>query len=196
MSSQSGNALQFRILIIGEDSVGKTSLIMRFIHNRFEDSSDKHLEGDIISKKLELFGAPIKLQIQDSSSFDWEQTMSYYIGDADGIMIVLDLASKSKMRPYLDYWLSSVRRFDTEVPIIIVGNKTDLPTKINLKKTVQYISKIGMNLIETSAKTGENVSYAFKLLTSEVVKKKAASKKTSSSRRADGLSPAFNKYGL
>ena len=122
--------------------------------------------------------------------------MSYFFWDDYGIMILLDLASKSKMRPYLDYWLSSVRRFDTEIPIIIVGNKTDLPTKINLKKTVQYISKIGMNLIETSAKTGENVSYAFKLLTSEVVKKKAATKKTSSSRREDGLSPAFNKYGL
>ena len=77
MSSDSPSSLIFRILVAGEDGVGKTSLIIKFIKNEFEDSSNaKSLGGDIITKKLDLFGAPIKLQIQDSASSDWEEVAS------------------------------------------------------------------------------------------------------------------------
>ncbi len=199
MSPQSidrSNALEFRILVAGEDGVGKTSLILKFVHNRFEDSTNKSLEGDIMTKKLELFGAPIKLQLQDSRSSDWAEVVSYYVSDNSGILLVLDTSSKTKMKSYLDYWLKSIRNVDTEIPVVVAGNKSDLSKKANIAKVSQYVSKLGSNFIETSAKTGENVSYVFKLLASEIVKQKAAAKKRSETRRDDGLSPIFSKFNL
>lgn len=190
------NALEFKILLAGEDGVGKTSLILRFIYDRFEESSNKSLDGDIVTKKFDLFGAPVKLQVQDSKSADWDEVVSYYITDNDGVLIVLDVTSKAKMKPYLDYWLKSIRDINAEIPVLVVGNKNDSSKKVNIPKTSQYVSKLGSNFIETSAKTGENVSYAFKLLTTEIVKQKAAAKKRSETRRDDGLAPIFSHYDL
>ncbi|MHA1266295.1 MAG: Rab family GTPase [Candidatus Helarchaeota archaeon] len=189
-------SLEFKIVLIGDEGVGKTSLIIRFAENRFEESANKSIGGDFIITKLTLFGAPIKLQIQDYQESDWEQVVSFYVKDNDGILLALDTSSKSKMKPYLDYWLKPIRTVDTNIPILVVGNKSDLATKINIKKTAQYVQTLGSNFLETSAKTGENVGYAFKLLTSEIVKQKAAAKKSSTGHRPDGLDPIFNRYNL
>ena len=187
-------ALEFKILIVGDDGVGKTSLIIRFINNSFTESAEKVLEGDLMSKKLELFGAPIKVQIQDSSSYGWEDVSRYLVPDADGVMIALDVSSKAKMKPYIDFWIDSIRRYNTEVPILIVGNKNDLQKKVNIPKIAQYIAKVGSNFIEVSAKSNENVGYAFKLLTSEIVKHKAAAKKRHEDTMSDGSTQIFSRF--
>ncbi len=197
ISSNSASELIFKILLAGDDGVGKTSLIIRFIYDRFEESSTpKEIEGNYITKKFTLFGAPMKLQLQDLTSSDWEQVVSYFVADNDGILLILDTSSKTKMKPYLDYWLKSIRQVNKNIPVLVVGNKSDLPIKVNIDKTAQYISHFGSNFVETSAKTGENVSYIFKLLSSEIVKQKAAAKKASESRRADGLDPLFSRYNV
>ena len=198
-SSTSGptGGLKFKVLIVGEDEVGKTSLIIRFVENRFEDSSSPKTLGDFITTKLDLFGVPIQIQIQDvTRAIDWEESVPFFVEDNDGILLILDMSSKAKMKLYLDYWLKSIRDHNQEIPVLVVGNKSDLPKKVNLNKTAQYASKFGSNFIETSAKTGENVSYAFKLLTSEIVKQKAAAKKRSEGKRTDGLDSIFNRYDI
>ena len=193
--TQSGGGLEFKILLAGDEGVGKTSIIIRFVSNRFEDA-EKELEGDSITTNLNLFGVPVKLQIQDLKREVWEDVVSFYASDNDGILLVLDISSKTKTKPYLDYWLKTIRDVSIDIPIIVVGNKSDLPKKVKIDKTAQYCSKLGSLFIEASAKTGENVGYAFKLLTSEIVKRKAAAKKQSEQKRSDGLDNIFNQYNL
>jgi len=196
LENQGEQSLKFRILLAGEEGVGKTSIILRFIKNVFDDSSDpKAIEGDIITYSLNLFGAPVQLEIQDLKEANWAQVASYYTHDNDGILLVFDTTSKT-VKPYLDYWLKTIRDLNAEIPVIVLGNKSDLPVKSNLQKVSQYISSIGFHFIQTSAKTGENVSYAFKLITSEIVKHKAASKKRTEGRRTDGLDVIFDRYKL
>ncbi|MDD1779311.1 MAG: GTP-binding protein [Candidatus Helarchaeota archaeon] len=196
LENQGEQGLRFRILLAGEEGVGKTSIILRFIKNVFDDSSDpKAIEGDIITYSLNLFGAPVQLEIQDLKEANWAQVASYYTQDNDGILLVFDTTSKT-VKPYLDYWLKTIRDLNAEIPVIVLGNKSDLPVKSNLQKVSQYISSIGFHFIQTSAKTGENVSYAFKLITSEIVKHKAASKKRTEGRRTDGLDVIFDRYKL
>ncbi|HUX98600.1 MAG TPA: Rab family GTPase [Candidatus Deferrimicrobium sp.] len=196
-NSKPSGELEFKILVVGEDSVGKTSLIIRFIGNRFDDiTTPKTLEGESITTKLDLFSVPVKLQVQDILQEIWENVVSYYVSDNDGILLVLDITSKAKMKSYLDYWLRTIREVKTEIPVIVLGNKSDLQPKVNIDKTSQYCAKLGSFFIKTSAKTGENVSYAFKLLTSEIVKKKAAAKKQAEAKRTDGLDNVFTKYDL
>ncbi len=197
LENQGEQGLRFKILLAGEEGVGKTSLILRFIKNVFDDSSDpKAIEGDLITHSLNLFGAPVHLEIQDLKEANWAQVASYYTQDNDGILLVFDTTSKT-VKPYLDYWLKTIRESaNAEIPVMVLGNKSDLPVKSNLEKVSQYISSLGFHFIQTSAKTGENVGYAFKLLTSEIVKHKAASKKRSEGRRTDGLDVIFDRYKL
>ena len=196
LENQGEQGLKFKILLAGEEGVGKTSIILRFIKNEFDGSSNpKAIEGDLITHSLNLFGAPVHLEIQDLKEADWAQVASYYTKDNDGILLVFDTTSKT-VKPYLDYWLKTIRDLNADIPVIVLGNKSDLPVKSNLQKVSQYISSIGFHFIQTSAKTGENVSYAFKLLTSEIVKRKAASKKRNEGRRSDGLDVIFDRYKL
>jgi small GTP-binding protein len=196
VENQGEQGLKFKILLAGEEGVGKTSIILRFIKNEFDGSSNpKAIEGDLVTHSLNLFGAPIYLEIQDLKEADWAQVASYYTQDNDGILLVFDTTSKT-VKPYLDYWLKTIRDLNVDIPVIVLGNKSDLPVKSNLQKVSQYISSICFHFIQTSAKTGENVSYAFKLLTSEIVKHKAASKKRSEGRRTDGLDVIFDRYKL
>lgn len=193
---QSG--LRFKILLAGEEGVGKTSLIFRFINNFFDATSKtKAIEGDYITTNLDLFGAPVRLDVQDLKEANWSETCSYYTKDNDGILLVFDTNSAKPVKPYLDYWLKTIRDTNAEIPLLILGNKSDLPVKVNIKKISQYIATLGLHFIPTSAKSGENVSYAFKLLVSEIVKSKAAQKKKKSTEtRSDGLDPIFNRYKL
>jgi small GTP-binding protein len=196
LENQGEQGLKFRILLAGDEGVGKTSIILRFIKNVFDASSNsKTIEGDLITHSLNLFGAPVQLEIQDLKEANWAQVASYYTQDNDGILLVFDTTSKT-VKPYLDYWLKTIRDLNAEIPVIVLGNKSDLPVKSNLQKVSQYIASIGFHFIQTSAKTGENVSYAFKLITSEIVKHKAASKKRVEGRRSDGLDVIFDRYKL
>jgi len=191
--------LEFKILLVGEEGVGKTSLIRRFIENRFDENSIPNLassESGYTTTQLNLFGAPIKLQIQDVEQVIWEDVVSYYLVDNDGILIIFDASAKMKIRPYIDYWFQPIRQINSDIPVVVIGNKSDLTVKVNIKKIAQYCSKLGINFIQTSAKTGDNVGYAFKLLTSEIVKAKAAAKKAAEGKRADGLSNIFTRYDL
>jgi len=195
IGKQSG--LRFKILLAGEDGVGKTSLILRFTHNIFDiTAKTKTIEGDYITTNLNLFGAPVRLDIQDLKEESWSEAMSYFVKDNDGILLVFDTNSAKPVKTYLDTWLKSIRDINAEIPIVVLGNKSDLPVKANIKKISQYISSSGLHFIQTSAKTSENVSYAFKLLVSEIVKSKAAQKKRTETRRTDGLDVIFNRYKL
>jgi small GTP-binding protein len=193
-TSERKGGLEFKLLLCGEESVGKTSLIQRFVENSFNESAT--YEGELQSTELTLFGVPIKLYLQDLGKEIWEDVASFYVSDNDGILLVFDTSEKIKMKHSLDYWFQSIRDINQEIPLLLIGNKSDLPVKVNLNKIVQYISKLGINLIQTSAKTGDNVSYAFKLLTSEIVKKKAAEKKRVEGKRTDGLDNIFSRYEL
>lgn len=193
-TSERKGGLEFKLLLCGEEGVGKTSLIQRFVENSFTESAT--YEGELQSTELTLFGVPIKLYLQDLGKEIWEDVASFYVSDNDGLLLVFDTSEKIKMKHSLDYWLQSIRDINQEIPLLVIGNKSDLPIKVNLNKIVQYISKLGVNLIQTSAKTGDNVSYAFKLLTSEIVKKKAAEKKRVEGKRTDGLDNIFSRYEL
>ncbi len=191
------SALEFKILLVGEVGVGKTALIQRFMKNRFDENSDFiTLEGGYLSTELNLFGAPVTLQIQELGNEIWEDVAAYYSKDNDGILLVFDSSIKIKVKPYIDYYYNVIRKHNPDIPILILGNKSDLPVKVNINKIAQYSAKLGSNLIETSARTADNVSYAFKLLTSEIIKRKAAVKKRTEERRDDGLAPLFNRYDL
>jgi Ras-related protein Rab-1A len=155
----------FKIVIIGQSGTGKSCLLRRYCDNTFSDSFISTIGVDFQNKLLNLRGKSCNMQIWDTSGQERFRTItsSYYRG-AKGVVIVYD-CQDSKSVSELDYWLSQAHRYVGEnIPVLIVGNKIDLPSAVSAQEVQKFATKHGCLFIETSAKTGINVEEAFEKL--------------------------------
>ncbi len=164
-----------KIIVIGDSTCGKSSLLRQFVDKRFDPAQDMTVGVDLGFKTISLQQHNIKLQIWDTSGQEvfHNITRVYYRG-AHVILLVYDIANE---RSYLDCkkWLDhihSVWRDDYEPVILLVGNKTDLGCRrvISQEEGAAFAERHGLLFAETSAKTGEGVEDAFLLPVSTFVK--------------------------
>ncbi|NHI94159.1 MAG: GTP-binding protein [Candidatus Lokiarchaeota archaeon] len=165
----------FKIVVLGNPAVGKTSLIVRFIKNKFTEDYKTTLGVDFLTKQLELYGkAKIRLMLWDMGGQDkWLSRRAKFMRGADGAIIVY---SNTDLESYLqlDKWIDEVYQYaNGDVPICIVRNKSDLPPIRENLFPQKILERLSTKLIETSAKTGENVEEMFSYISSAVVKQKA-----------------------
>jgi small GTP-binding protein len=164
----------FKLVLLGDMAVGKTSLVLRFINNTFSEKYITTIGADFLIKDLELLGAPVRLMIWDlGGQVQYEGVRSRYMAGSDGCILVFDVSRKGDVESYISQWLGEIHEFVGDPPIIIVGNKNDLPSGVDLEKVAKFVQGLGLFYIETSAKTGHAVEAMFSRLTAEIVKRKA-----------------------
>ena len=166
----------FKIIIIGPGAVGKTSLLIRYVQNRFKESYKETIGVDFMSKIVEVSEEDAaKLTIWDIGGQEKYKFLheSFY-EKANGALIVFDL-SRPETSNEINKWIEEVKKFAGEkVPFILIGNKLDLIQDIGIsiekQKMEEIVKKHGGTYIETSAKTGDNVAQAFIDLTRVMIK--------------------------
>ncbi|MDD1778924.1 MAG: GTP-binding protein [Candidatus Helarchaeota archaeon] len=164
----------FKLVLLGDMAVGKTSLVLRFINNTFSDKYITTIGADFLIKDLELLGAPVRLMIWDlGGQVQYEGVRSRYMQGSDGCILVFDVSRKGDVEGYISQWLGEIHDFIGDPPVIVVGNKIDLPPQVDLKKAAKLVQDSHHFYIETSAKTGNAVEAMFKGLTAEIIKRKA-----------------------
>lgn len=171
MASQSHVDYLFKILLLGDSSVGKSSLLLRFSDDTFKENQVSTIGVDWKIRTVDLDGKRIKLQLWDSAGQERFRTIasSYYRG-AHGVAVVFDLTSE-KSFSNVDSWLEEVGNHATDnIPKVLLGNKLDLPgeREIATEKAKQYADSNGMKYLETSAKNADNVTEAFLTMTREI----------------------------
>ena len=154
----------FKILIIGDSGVGKSSLMNRYIDNMFVDSFINTIGVDFKIKTLEINKKIVKLQIWDTAGQERFRTIvsSYYRG-ANGIILVYYITNKETFDS-LDGWLNEINKYANErAQKILIGTKLDLidSREVLYTESKEYAEKHNMILIETSSKTSQNVNNAF-----------------------------------
>ncbi|KAG1714257.1 Ras-related protein Rab-35 [Nymphon striatum] len=149
----------FKLLIIGDSGVGKSSLLLRFADNTFSGNYITTIGVDFKIRTIEVDGDKVKLQIWDTAGQERFRTITstYYRG-THGVIVVYDVTSGESFAN-VKRWLHEIDQNCEIVNRILVGNKNDDPDrKVVLTEDAQrFADQMGIQLFETSAKENINV---------------------------------------
>ncbi|MFW9785189.1 MAG: Rab family GTPase [Candidatus Heimdallarchaeota archaeon] len=158
----------FKLLMLGDASVGKTSLTLRYIKGYFSTDLKLTIGVDFYSKTTSFNNKKVKLQIWD---FGGEQRfrflLSQYCKGANAAFYLYDITNDRSIE-HLPEWTQIVRENAGDIPIMLIGSKRDLEEFRAVPREDGILTAKKYNLasfIELSSKTGENVEEAFKVLT-------------------------------
>jgi Ras-related protein Rab-1A len=154
----------FKIVLVGDAEVGKTSLATRFAYGTFTDAYISTLGVDFIVKSIPLDHYIVKLQAWDTAGQErYAGVRPIYYRGARGALLVLDITQRSSF-VNVEKWFAQIRRYSgPDVPILLVGNKLDLVNErqVSTDEITRYAAPKGMAYYETSAKTDFGVTDVF-----------------------------------
>ena len=163
----------YKILLLGDSSVGKTCFLMRYSDNTFQEIHMSTIGLDYKLKNVQLDdGNIVKIQIWDTAGQDRFRsiTKNYYKG-AHGIILIYDITSR-KTYENIKNWVTQIKEeVSDKVNIILVGNKIDdeKNRKVSTEEGEKLAKEIGFDFYETSAKTGINIDSTFNDLVKKTV---------------------------
>ncbi|KAL2509128.1 Ras-related protein RABC2a [Forsythia ovata] len=170
---QSNYDLSFKILLIGDSGVGKSSLLVSFISNSVDDLNPT-IGVDFKIKLLTVGGKKLKLTIWDTAGQERFRTLtsSYYRG-AQGIILVYDVTRRDTFTNLSDIWTKEVELYSTNQDCIkmLVGNKVDRESErvVSGEEGLALAKEFGCLFLECSARTRENVEQCFEELALKIM---------------------------
>ncbi|MHA1298192.1 MAG: Rab family GTPase [Candidatus Helarchaeota archaeon] len=168
-----------KCIVVGDAAVGKTALTVRFAEDTFRDDYKVTIGVDFSIKMMNVYGSKIKLQIWDTGGqeqFSYIRPL-YYTGASCGL-VVFDKTNKKSFEN-IEKWINEVYTNRGKIPLIVIGNKDDLPNKvITTEEGTRFAKKFGTIYFDTSAKSGKYVDLVFKTLIRMVLDPKFVDKLT------------------
>lgn len=171
--SNSSYDLSFKILLIGDSGVGKSSLLVSFISNAVDDLAPT-IGVDFKIKTLSVSGKKLKLTIWDTAGQERFRTLtsSYYRG-AQGIILVYDVTRRETFTNLSDVWAKEVELYSNNQDCVkmLVGNKVDRESEraVTREEGIALAKELGGLFLECSAKTRENVQNCFEELALKIM---------------------------
>lgn len=163
----------FKIVLIGDGGVGKTTLRRRWMGEGFTVSYILTVGADFAVKTLNTpYGHEVKFQIWDlGGQPHFKEVRKTFYAGAAGALVVYDVTDRKSYNNVFGWIEEMLKHVKQKIPIVLVGNKIDLRNNvpdaitteegINLRKEIIEKYSLDVLFIETSAKTGENVDKAF-----------------------------------
>ncbi|KIJ27838.1 hypothetical protein M422DRAFT_37578 [Sphaerobolus stellatus SS14] len=154
-----------KIVLLGDQSVGKTSLITRFMYDTFDNTYQATIGIDFLSKTMYLEDRTVRLQLWDTAGQErFRSLIPSYIRDSQVAIIVYDITNRASFLS-TSKWIDDVTsERGKDVMIVLVGNKADLSDKreVTHDEAAAKSDELKIMFMETSAKAGHNVKSLFK----------------------------------
>ena len=175
--NKQGRTFQFKFLILGESSVGKTSIIEKYVNNTFNENYLVTIGMDIRYKRIEINNCDINIVINDTAGQERFRSMTKMVyKGADGILLGFDLTNKDTFDK-VNYWIGQIeenKNKDYPISLVLFGNKCDKKEQIvvNDDDIESLKRQYNLEFFATSAKDGTNVQEAFEYLIKKTLKAK------------------------
>ena len=166
---------EIKVLVLGNSAVGKSSIIVKYIDNKFSLNYMSTLGIDFKQKNIKLKnGKEISLRIFDTAGQERYKSVSFsFIKKADGIILMYDITNKSTFEAIND-WIKNISEFGKEnLSIVLVGNKCDKSEEraVSIEEGKEKSNEYKIPFFETSCKDGINVQETFDKIIEEILKK-------------------------
>ena len=164
-----------KILTIGEQNIGKSSIIEKYIDDKFDGKIKPTIGIDFKTKLIQKGNEIIKISIYDTAGEEkYRYLIKNYYNGANGILLIYDITNKNSFNN-LNYWLEELEKNCdiNNLFIYLVGNKADLikEREVSYEEAKDFADKINIPYIEISAKTGDNINKLFnKMIKGTVIK--------------------------
>jgi len=165
----------FKLILGGDGGVGKTSMVHRFVEDSFQSDYKATIGTSIMKKECNFTGleSSVRFVIWDlAGQTQFRRIRKSYLTNAEAGILVYDVTRK-KTYENVKNWYDEIKEVTPQISLILVGNKIDLEDQkeISQEEGEKLAKELGISYIETSAKTGENIDEAFKMLALEIIKR-------------------------
>ncbi|CAE6446054.1 unnamed protein product [Rhizoctonia solani] len=165
MSGASASLKRTSTVFLGDQSVGKTSVITRFVYDTFDTTYHATTVVECVNKNIDLDDRTVPLKLQDTSGQErFHPLTSTYIRDSSVAVVVYDITDRASYMS-INKWISQARsEMGPDVMIVLIGNKADLSDnrQVPFEEATQRANELDIIFMETSAKAGQTVQAVFK----------------------------------
>ena len=166
--------IEFKVILVGDSGVGKTSILKRFISGEFTEKMHCTIDVDISTKFLKIDkNLYAMLKIHDTAGQEkYRAITKSFFRTAEGVILVFDLTDENSFNR-INKWINDINENTENVEIVMVGNKADLNDRqVSKIKAENFAYDKNFKYIETSAKDGTNILLLFEELATGIYKRR------------------------
>ncbi|KAF7436315.1 GTP-binding protein of the rab/ypt [Pleurotus ostreatus] len=176
--------LQFKLVLLGESAVGKSSLVLRFVKDQFDDYRESTIGAAFLTQTVTLEDqTTVKFEIWDTAGQERYKAPMYY-RNANCAVVVYDITQSASLEKARTWIRELQRQADPSIVIALCGNKSDLAARrqVTEEEAKKYAEEEGLMWAETSAKTGEGVTEIFTAIAKKLPLTAAPASRTGAAR--------------
>ncbi|XP_074115539.1 RAS oncogene family member Rab21 [Cotesia typhae] len=189
----SGSGYNFKVVLLGEGCVGKTSVALRYVEDKFNDKHLTTVQASFLNKKLNINSKRVNLAIWDTAGQEKFHALGpIYYRMSNGAILVYDITDEDTFQK-VKSWVKELKKMlGDDVCLAIAGNKVDLEKdrNVSIEEAEEYAKQVGAVHFHTSAKQNRNIEEMFLDLTKrmmahadEIEQKKSSLSRVNSNRR-------------
>ncbi|MHA1278867.1 MAG: Rab family GTPase [Candidatus Helarchaeota archaeon] len=164
----------YKISVVGDKAVGKTSLIDRFVNHKFEENYIATMGVSITLKDLQVGDIPVQIMLWDiGGSEKWDRVRNMFYRGSNGVILVYDVTRPATFLNLTHYLQDMEESVHKKIPFILIGNKIDLKDLNKVQPDIAENLMKDANAVafyETSAKNGQNVEVSFQKIAEACLK--------------------------